>query len=154
MLSDSREIRLAAELSELTARQIADLLGVRHNSISARATREQWPCRGTEGRGPGPKARLFEVANLPPGIREQLVPKLRRRKPRRVRASKPRDILSLLRERLEISTVELEDYRDGIRESGMGADGRYACACDEIAARELSEEIALNRAALARCDEA
>ena len=139
-------MQLDARPAELTARQIADLLDLRQNSVSARATREEWPCRLAPSAGRGPAPRLFAIADLPPNIRAQ-VQRKQPRKPRKVRA-RAKSTVALLRERLEISTVELEDYRDGIRESGRGPDGRYASRADETAVRELSEVIELNRAAL------
>ena len=129
-------------LREITMRQLTEALGVSDSAYSMRAQREGWPCRpgpsnGCKGRNP----RLYDVSALPDDIRQRLL----RSPAEALNAAAP----ELLR-RLEVSTIELVDYRDMMRASCSDPDGTIADPVDEEEIRSLSLEIERNQAAIAR----
>lgn len=129
-------------LREITMRQLTDALGMSPSAYSMRAAREGWPYRpgpanGLKGRAP----RLYDVSGLPDDIRQRLL-----RSPAEALAAAAPE----LRRRLEASTAELEDYRDMMLSSCSDPDGRIPDPVDEAEIRSLTEEIDLNRAAIAR----
>ncbi|MDE0262910.1 MAG: DNA-binding protein [Bryobacterales bacterium] len=135
---------IPAELSEthVTNRQIADALGITANAVHMRADAQGWPYRKA-GRYRGGPRRFYPVSALPADVRQALAD-------RGDPAALLRAAAGELLERLEVSTEELQDYRDCIRESSTAPDGVYSSCDDEQAVRELDEVIAANRAAMAR----
>ena len=126
-------------MTEVTNRQIADALGITANGVHQRADAQGWPYRKAVRQRGGP--RLYPVSGLPADVRQALADY--EDPAARLRAAAPE-----LLERLEISTEELQDYRDGIYESSTAPDGAYSSRDDEQAVRELDEVIAASRAAM------
>ena len=128
-------------MTEVTQRQVADALGITASGVHMRADREGWPYRKAVRQRGGP--RLYPVSELPADVRQALA--AWEDPAALLRAAAPE-----LLERLQISTEELQDYRDCIFESSTAPDGAFSSHDDERAVRELDEAIAANRAAMAR----
>lgn len=126
----------------MTAAEIAACVGITQGAVLFRARREGRPYRTRPADGiRGPSPRVYEVSALPASIRQ----KLGASPAERLRAAAPE-----LLKRLEVSTAELEDYRDMMRSSCSDPDGRIADPVDAAEIRSLSLEIGRNREAIDR----